>query len=107
MSQSPYIVRNVRFGAPLGANIAFEDSLWVGLVDTHCQLPMGSTAEKLGEKFAITREAVDKFALRSQSSWKKGIAYCHFFFLLLFVNLIFFLSLSISLTLHSCFEEKL
>lgn len=74
MSQSPYVVRNVRFGAPLGANIAFEDSLWIGLVDTHCQLPMALTAEKLGEKFGITREAVDKYALRSQSSWKKGTA---------------------------------
>ncbi|KAK7584051.1 hypothetical protein V9T40_005014 [Parthenolecanium corni] len=72
MSQSPYVVRNVRFGAPLGANIAFEDSLWIGLVDTHCQLPMALTAEKLGEKFGITREAVDKYALRSQSSWKKA-----------------------------------
>lgn len=29
MSMAPYIVRNVRFGAPLGAPNAFEDSLWV------------------------------------------------------------------------------
>lgn len=29
MSQSPFIVRNVRFGTALGTNYAFEDSLWV------------------------------------------------------------------------------
>lgn len=29
MSQSPFIVRNVRFGSPLGVPNAFEDSLWV------------------------------------------------------------------------------
>lgn len=29
MSQVPFTVRNVRFGATLGANYAFEDSLWV------------------------------------------------------------------------------
>lgn len=72
MSQAPYVVRNVRFGAPLGANIEFEDSLWTGLVDSHCKLPMALTAEKLGAKFNISREEVDKFALRSQQLWKKG-----------------------------------
>lgn len=29
MSQSPFIVRNVRFGTTFGAKYAFEDSLWV------------------------------------------------------------------------------
>lgn len=72
MSQAPYIVRDVRFGAPLGANINFEDSLWTGLIDTHCKLPMALTAEKLGAQFNITREEVDNFSLRSQTLWKKG-----------------------------------
>ncbi|XP_065205028.1 3-ketoacyl-CoA thiolase, mitochondrial-like [Planococcus citri] len=72
MSQAPYVVRNVRFGAPLGANIEFEDSLWTGLVDSYCKLPMALTAEKLGAQFSISREEVDKFALRSQQLWKKA-----------------------------------
>ncbi|CAB0004281.1 unnamed protein product, partial [Nesidiocoris tenuis] len=71
MSQSPYAVRNVRFGAPLGAKIEFEDTLWVGLTDTHCNLPMGLTAEKLAAQYKIQRDEVDKFALRSQQLWKK------------------------------------
>lgn len=75
MSQMPFVVRNVRFGTLLGQKYEFEDSLWLGLMDTHCGLPMGMTAEKLGAKFGITREEVDKFALRSQHLWKAGWSY--------------------------------
>lgn len=31
MSASPFIVRNVRFGSPLGVPNSFEDSLWVNI----------------------------------------------------------------------------
>lgn len=72
MSQSPHVVRNARFGIPLGASYVFEDSLWTGLTDTYCQLPMALTAEKLAEVYKITREGVDEFALRSQTLWKKA-----------------------------------
>lgn len=72
MSQAPYVVRNLRFGAPLGSKIDFEDTLWTGLIDTHCKLPMGLTAEKLGAQFKINRPDVDDFALRSQTLWKKA-----------------------------------
>nr|UTI67612.1 3-ketoacyl-CoA thiolase [Kerria lacca] len=72
MSQAPHVVRDVRFGAPLGSNIVFEDSLWTGLADSYCKLPMGMTAEKLGAQFKISREEVDNFALRSQTLWKKA-----------------------------------
>lgn len=33
---------------------------------------MGITAENLAEKYNITREDVDKFALRSQMNWKRA-----------------------------------
>lgn len=75
MSQMPFVVRNVRFGTVLGQKHEFEDSLWLGLVDTHCGLPMGATAEKLGAQFGITRKEVDEFALRSQQTWKAGMLY--------------------------------
>ncbi|KAK0080118.1 hypothetical protein PV325_000424 [Microctonus aethiopoides] len=70
MSQTPFVVRNVRFGTALGQKFDFEDALWVGLSDSYCNLPMGVTAEKLGAKYGITRDEVDKFALRSQHLWK-------------------------------------
>ncbi|CAK9817345.1 3-ketoacyl-CoA thiolase, mitochondrial [Anthophora plagiata] len=70
MSQSPFVVRNVRFGTVLGQKYDFEDSLWLGLLDTYCNLPMGVTAEKLGSQYGLKRQQVDEFALRSQQLWK-------------------------------------
>ncbi|XP_028176315.1 3-ketoacyl-CoA thiolase, mitochondrial [Ostrinia furnacalis] len=70
MSQAPFAVRGVRFGTTLGLNYAFEDTLWAGLTDSYCGLPMGMTAEKLGAQYSITRDEVDNFALQSQQRWK-------------------------------------
>ncbi|XP_015515972.1 3-ketoacyl-CoA thiolase, mitochondrial [Neodiprion lecontei] len=70
MSQAPFIARNIRFGTTLGQNYSLEDSLWVGLTDTYCKMPMAITAETLGAKYGIKREEVDAFALRSQKLWK-------------------------------------
>lgn len=72
MSQAPHAVRNIRFGVGLGAPIQLEDTLWVGLTDTYCKMPMAITAENLAEKFKISRQEVDEFALRSQHLWKKA-----------------------------------
>ncbi|CAH2041996.1 unnamed protein product, partial [Iphiclides podalirius] len=70
MSQAPFAVRGVRFGTALGSSYAFEDTLWAGLTDSYCGLPMGMTAEKLGAQFKVTRDEVDAFALGSQQRWK-------------------------------------
>ncbi|OAD60505.1 3-ketoacyl-CoA thiolase, mitochondrial, partial [Eufriesea mexicana] len=70
MSQTPFVVRNIRFGTVLGQKHEFEDSLWLGLLDTFCNLPMGLTAEKLGSQYGLKRQEVDEFALRSQQLWK-------------------------------------
>lgn len=72
MSQTPYMARNMRFGTTLGANYDFEDSLWAGLTDSYCKLPMALTAENLADQYKISRERVDKFSLRSQQNWRKG-----------------------------------
>lgn len=44
-------------------------SLWAALTDSYCKTPMGVTAENLAEKYNITREDADKFALLSQQRW--------------------------------------
>ncbi|XP_023311779.1 3-ketoacyl-CoA thiolase, mitochondrial [Anoplophora glabripennis] len=72
MSAMPYAIRNARFGVPLGVSPVLEDTLWVGLTDTYCKLPMALTAEKLGEQYKITRDEVDEFSLRSQQLWKQA-----------------------------------
>ncbi|KAM4840996.1 3-ketoacyl-CoA thiolase, mitochondrial [Thomomys bottae] len=70
MSQSPYCVRNARFGTKFGVDLKLEDTLWAGLTDQHVKLPMGLTAENLAAQHKISREDCDRYALQSQQRWK-------------------------------------
>jgi len=65
MSQSPHVIRGMRWGVGLGEG-KLEDSLMVALLDTYCGLYMANTAELYGEQQGITRQMQDEFALRSQ-----------------------------------------
>jgi acetyl-CoA acetyltransferase family protein len=65
MSQAPHVIRGARWGFGLGEG-KMEDSLMVALLDSYCGLYMAQTAEKYAGQQAITREAQDEFALRSQ-----------------------------------------
>lgn len=69
MSLSPFILRETRFGVKFGMQPELECSLLATLTDAFCKMPMAITAENLAEKYKVTREDVDKFALRSQSRW--------------------------------------
>ncbi len=75
MSQAPHVIRGARWGFKLGQG-KLEDSLMVALLDTYCGCSMATTAENLGRKYGITREAQDEFAVRSQrlaqSAWEAG-----------------------------------
>ncbi|XP_007904978.1 3-ketoacyl-CoA thiolase, mitochondrial [Callorhinchus milii] len=70
MSQAPYAVRNIRFGTKFGVDLKMEDTLWAGLTDLHIKTPMGVTAENLAEKYQISREECDQYALKTQQRWK-------------------------------------
>ncbi|XP_060092157.1 3-ketoacyl-CoA thiolase, mitochondrial [Heteronotia binoei] len=70
MSQSPYAVRNIRFGTKFGVDLKMEDTLWAGLTDQHIKTPMGVTAENLAAKYDITREDCDRYAVKTQQRWK-------------------------------------
>lgn len=78
MSQAPHVVRGARWGAQrLGSAGAFyEDLLWEALRDSSCDLTMAQTAERLGDRYGVTREESDRVALRSQErareAWKAG-----------------------------------
>jgi acetyl-CoA acetyltransferase family protein len=67
MTQAPFVIRGARNGLKLGGG-ALEDSLFVGLTDSFCGLPMAMTAEKLAEQNGITRRDADAYALRSQQA---------------------------------------
>lgn len=64
MSACPYAVRDIRFGTRLGSDPKLEDMMWASLTDLHCKTPMGVTAENLAEKYNLTRDEVDEFAIR-------------------------------------------
>lgn len=66
MTQAPHVVRGARAGFKLGQAPQMEDSLWEALVDTYVGCGMAITAENLAEKYGLTREQVDAYALRSQ-----------------------------------------
>ena len=65
MSQAPHVLRGARAGMRLGPGGTLEDSLFVALKDSYCNLFMAQTSDNLARKFGITREAQDEFALRS------------------------------------------
>lgn len=70
MSQIPYVARKVRFDGMRMGNFELEDLMNSALTDAYAKTPMAITAENLGEKYGITREQVDKFAILSQQRYK-------------------------------------
>ena len=76
MSQVPHIIRGLRSGLKLGQG-KMEDWLWEGLTDPYAGCSMAITAENCAEKYGITREEADSFALRSQrladQAWASGV----------------------------------
>jgi acetyl-CoA acyltransferase 2 len=76
MSMAPHQIRGARWGLPLGEQ-KLEDYLWVALVDSYNGLGMANTAENLGRKYGITRDAADEFAERSHKladTTREGLA---------------------------------
>src|SRR5258708_23273665 len=68
MTQSPHVLRGARAGYKLGQAPQLEDSLWEALIDSYIGCGMAITAENLAEKYALSREQVDAYALRSQQA---------------------------------------
>jgi acetyl-CoA acetyltransferase family protein len=65
MSQAPHVIRGMRWGVGFGEG-KLEDSLYVALTDSYCNMPMAVTAELYAEQQGIGRQAQDEFALLSQ-----------------------------------------
>jgi acetyl-CoA acetyltransferase family protein len=67
MTQAPHVIRGARGGFRLGEG-KLEDTLMASLLDTHCGLYMAQTSDNLARRYAISREAMDAYALRSQKA---------------------------------------
>jgi len=65
MSQAPHVIRGMRWGVGFGEG-KLEDSLYVALTDSYCNMPMAVTAEVYADQQGVTREEQDEFALVSQ-----------------------------------------
>src|SRR6266567_4089164 len=72
MTQAPHVLRGARTGYKFGQTIQLEDSLWEALIDTYTGCGMAITAENLAEKYGLTREEVDAYALRSQQTARRA-----------------------------------
>ena len=78
MSQAPHVVRGARWGIRLGPAAPLEDALWEALKDPQCGLSMAETAERLAERYRLTRTEVDQVALASQQRAKQAWDACVF-----------------------------
>lgn len=77
MSTAPYYVNSVRFGTKSG-DVSLKDPNTASQPgsqprETYGDLNMGITAENVAEKYGISRDAQDEFALSSQEKTKNAI----------------------------------
>ncbi|MGZ3653304.1 MAG: acetyl-CoA C-acetyltransferase [Bdellovibrionota bacterium] len=71
MSMTPYVLRKVRWGLKMG-DAKTDDMMTDSLFDTYAKAPMAITAENLLEKYGLSREQADSFALRSQTRFDQA-----------------------------------
>ena len=73
MSAAPYAVPSARWGARMNNSKMIDVMVNDGLCDAFNQYHMGITAENVAEKYGITREMQDEFAVASQSKAEAAI----------------------------------
>ncbi|WP_434721515.1 acetyl-CoA C-acetyltransferase [Mesorhizobium sp. RIZ17] len=66
MTSAPHVIHGARAGIRMGDRIVKDSMITDGLWDAFHQVHMGVTAESLAQRYQITREEQDRFALRSQ-----------------------------------------
>src|SRR5580700_1838807 len=77
LSNAPYLMKGARSGFRLG-NAELLDSMIVdGLWDAYENFHMGMTAELVAEKYGITREEQDRFALESHQKAVRATKSCY------------------------------
>jgi acetyl-CoA C-acetyltransferase len=78
MDLAPYLVARGRWGHRLGDGTLYDAVLRDGLNDAFSDQPSGWHTEDLVEQFQVTREAQDRWALRSQQRFAAAQAAGHF-----------------------------
>ncbi len=73
MSNAPYIMESARWGQRI-QHLQAYDLLWKGMQEYPIGVGMGLTAENLAEKYGISREEQDAFAVQSHQRATKAIS---------------------------------
>ncbi len=76
MTNAPYLLPQARSGFRMGNQVAVDAMVNDGLWDVYNDFHMGQTAELVAEKYGITRDQQDCFALLSHqkaaAAWREG-----------------------------------
>ena len=78
MTNAPYLLPNARKGYRLGNGQLIDSMVHDGLWDIYNDYHMGITGENVAEKYGITREEQDDFAVNSHRKAVGAINQCHF-----------------------------
>ncbi len=78
MSNCPYLLKGARTGFRLGNQEIYDSMIVDGLWDAYENFHMGQTAELVAEKYNISREEQDRFALESHQKAVRAIKSCFF-----------------------------
>jgi acetyl-CoA C-acetyltransferase len=78
MSNAPYLLPNARKGYRLGNGQLIDSMVHDGLWDIYNDYHMGITGENVAEKYGITREEQDEFAVNSHRKAVAAINECRF-----------------------------
>ncbi len=76
MSNAPYLIKGARTGFRLGNQEILDSMIVDGLWDVYEDFHMGQTAELVAEKYGISREEQDKFALESHQRAIRAMKSC-------------------------------
>ncbi len=78
MTNAPYLLPQARKGFRLGDQKVVDSMVHDGLWDVYNDYHMGNTGENVAEKYHITREEQDEFALNSHRKAMSAINECRF-----------------------------
>jgi acetyl-CoA C-acetyltransferase len=76
MSNAPYLLKGARTGLRLGHAELLDSMITDGLWDAYENFHMGMTAELVAEKYGISREEQDRYALESHRRAVQAIQSC-------------------------------
>jgi acetyl-CoA C-acetyltransferase len=78
MTNAPYLLPQARSGFRIGNSVAVDSMVNDGLWDAFNNYHMGQTAENVAEKYKITREEQDEYAVQSHRKAAEAWRECRF-----------------------------